>query len=108
MRRGFWDVERKQSVEQQQQKKNQTKAAWPLPYIGCHHKIEGEVQGGSNLKGQILSEVLRGTKQGMGAIGKAQAGVPVMAQRLTNPTRNHEVAGLIPGLTQWVEDLVFP
>ena len=24
----------------------------------------------------------------------------------TNPTRNHEVEGLIPGLTQWVEDPV--
>ena len=22
----------------------------------------------------------------------------------TNPTRNHEVAGLIPGLAQWVND----
>ena len=22
-----------------------------------------------------------------------------------NPTRNHEVSGLIPGLAQWVEDL---
>ena len=32
-------------------------------------------------------------------------GVPVMAQWLTNPTRNHEVAGLIPGLTQWLKDL---
>ena len=30
-----------------------------------------------------------------------------MAQWLTNPTY-HEVAGLIPGLTQWVKDLVFP
>ena len=28
-----------------------------------------------------------------------------MVQWLTNPTRNHEVAGLIPGLAQWVRDL---
>ena len=25
-----------------------------------------------------------------------------VVQWLTNPTRNHEVAGLIPGLAQWV------
>ena len=29
-----------------------------------------------------------------------------MAQWLTNPTRNHEVAGSIPGLVPWVKDLV--
>jgi len=29
-----------------------------------------------------------------------------VAQWLTNPTRNHEVAGSIPGLTQWVKGSV--
>ena len=32
-------------------------------------------------------------------------GVPVVAQWLTNPTRNHEVVGSVPGLAQWVKDL---
>ena len=31
-------------------------------------------------------------------------GVPVVAQWLTNPTRNHEVAGSFPALAQWVDD----
>ena len=36
------------------------------------------------------------------------AGVPVVAQWLTNPTRNHEVAGSVPALAQWVNDLALP
>ena len=34
----------------------------------------------------------------------ALLGVPVVVQRLTNPTKNHEVVGSIPGLTQCVKD----
>ena len=35
-------------------------------------------------------------------------GVPIVAQWLTNPTRNHEVVGPIPGLTQRVKDPALP
>ena len=31
-----------------------------------------------------------------------------MAQWLTNPTRNHEVAGSVPALAQWVNNLALP
>ena len=49
----------------------------------------------------------RGWKKMLHAKGnqKKARGIPVVAQWLTNPTRNHEVGGLIPGLAQWVKDL---
>ena len=39
---------------------------------------------------------------------KSRFGVPVVAQWLTNPTRNHEIAGSIPGPTQQVKDPALP
>ena len=39
---------------------------------------------------------------------RERQGVPVVAQWLTNPTRNHEVAGSVPALAQWVNDAVLP
>ena len=35
---------------------------------------------------------------------KLEPGVPLSDQWLMNLTRNREVAGLIPGLTQWIKD----
>ena len=35
-------------------------------------------------------------------------GVPLVVQWVKNPTSNHEDAGSIPGLNQWVKDLVLP
>jgi len=39
---------------------------------------------------------------------KSDWGVPVVVQWLTNPTRNHEVAGSVPALAQWVNDPALP
>ena len=39
---------------------------------------------------------------------RRNSGVPVVTQWLTNPTRNREVAGSVPGLAKWVKDPALP
>ena len=39
---------------------------------------------------------------------KKRGGVPFVVQQLMNMTRNHEVAGSIPGLAQWLKGLALP
>ena len=61
---------------------------------------EREAVGESDLKRRGLAR---------GLFKRAESlGVPVVAEWLTNPSRNYEVVGLIPGLAQWVKDLDLP
>ena len=60
-----------------------------------------------NLNIKSLLEISRRSKELLEVI-ELHLGVPVVAQWLMNPTRNHEVGGSIPGLVQWVKDLALP
>ena len=39
---------------------------------------------------------------------KEKSGVPVVAQKVRNPTSVHEDVGPIPGFAQWVKNPVLP
>ena len=54
----------------------------------------------------IRTKVKSSCVQGKSQVG--DHGVPVVAQWLTNPTKNHEVAGSVPALAQWVNDPALP
>ena len=43
----------------------------------------------------------------MGKASEGTQGVPVVVQWVKNMTSIHKDVGLIPGLAQWVKDLVF-
>ena len=56
---------------------------------------------GHGMKGLGLSPDMTWVRKGRG-------GVPFAAQRLRNPTRIHEDANSILGLTEWVGDPMLP
>ena len=63
------------------------------------------------LKQQLRSDLWPGNSTWLGAAKNEKrkgSGVPVVAQWLMNPARNHEVVGSIPGLAQWVKDPAMP
>ena len=72
-----------------------------------NHEVAGSIPGlaqwigdGNNILHSIMMSAAKFGMHLQVATPKVRKGVPVVAQWLTNPTRNHEVAGSVPGLAQ--------
>ena len=51
---------------------------------------------------------VQGSQTGKLWLQNLYRGVPVVAQWLTNMTRNYEVAGSVPAIARWVNDPALP
>ena len=78
-----------------------------LLWIWCRPAAKGPI-GPLTLQNKYAASAALKRKKKKKKKKKDYFGVPIMAQWLTNPTRNHEVAGLIAGIAQWVKDPVLP
>ena len=61
--------------------------------------------GQTALQNKFMNVLKRGLLRKQFFISKKISGSSYCGAAETNPTKNHEVTGSIPGLTQWVKDL---
>ena len=76
---------------------------WVLSIQHCFYCGLGHCYGSGSIPGPGTS-ACHSSCQKKKKNKNAVLGITIVAQWLTNPTRNHEVAGSIPRLAQWVKD----